>query len=44
MTQEFAQHHDDQIFQCLCEVLHVEALPPVTRSAAPMPLTLGGLG
>ena len=30
MTQEYAQHHDDQV-QCFREVLHVETLPPVTQ-------------
>ena len=44
LTQEFAQHHDDEVIRCLCEVIQIEGLDPPARAKASLPLTLGGLG
>ena len=42
---EYARSHDDGIWQCLCTILHISPdMSPDTRSAANLPLVLGGVG
>ena len=44
-TRGFAHRHNEGLWKCLCEILHVEAdRNAETKSAASMPLNLGGMG
>ena len=43
-TRGFAHRHNEGLWKCLCEILHVEAdRNAETKSAASMPLNLGGM-
>ena len=45
VTRGFAHRHNEGLWKCLCEILHVEAdRNAETKSAASMPLNLGGMG
>ena len=44
-TAEFAQSHDEALWQCLCLILRIDPTQtPEVRDAAALPLSLGGLG
>ena len=44
-TAEFAQSHDEALWQCLCLILRIDPTEPLeVRDAAAVPLSLGGLG
>ena len=45
-VSEFAQAHDAGLWQCLCDILHVDphAVSPTARDMATLPESLGGLG
>ena len=45
-VQQFAQAHDERLWQCLCQLLGitVDLCDDAARSAASLPLVLGGLG
>ena len=45
LVDNFAQSHDQGLWQCLCTIMDVpEDGDPVTRATASLPLSLGGLG
>ena len=44
LTSAFAQGHDDGIWSCLCQILHIDPAAVHTRQLATLPLSLGGLG
>ena len=45
LVDNFAQSHDQGLWQCLCTIMDVPADgDPVTRATASLPLSLGGLG
>ena len=44
-TAEFAQSHDEALWQCLCLILRIDPIQPrEVRDAAALQLPLGGLG
>ena len=43
-TEDFGRRHDENVFKCLCRILHIGSLPGDVRAATSLPLTLGGLG
>ena len=46
LAQEFAEQHDNDLWECLCELLQIRpaAVEPAARAAAQLPLSGGGLG
>ena len=44
LTSAFAQGHDDGMWSCLCQILHIDPAAVHTRQLATLPLSLGGLG